>query len=131
MLLFSMQSEDYYQILGIEHTATTGEIKKAFRNLAKRYHPDRNSSSMSAKQFGLILKAYRILIDETSRMVFDTQRGYGFEEIIREPKVANKSTASSRNRQPIGKVQQNHGLAGLILIIAIYAILLILSAIAI
>lgn len=59
---------DPYQILGIEQGITTGEIKKAYRKLSLRYHPDKNiGDKLAEEMFMKIAKAYEALTDETSK----------------------------------------------------------------
>jgi DnaJ-class molecular chaperone len=62
---------DYYKILGVEKTATTDEIKKAYRKLALKYHPDRGGDSETAKKFNEINEAYQVLSDSQKRSQYD------------------------------------------------------------
>ncbi|WP_026480156.1 DnaJ C-terminal domain-containing protein [Ahrensia sp. 13_GOM-1096m] len=63
---------DPYAVLGVSKTATAGEIKSAFRTLAKKYHPDANKDDPKAKErFSEISSAYEILGDESKRKQFD------------------------------------------------------------
>ena len=64
--------QDLYAVLGIAKTASTDEIKKAYRTLAFKYHPDRNPGDKSAEEkFKAINAAYDVLGDETKRSQYD------------------------------------------------------------
>ena len=68
---------DCYEILGVSRNATASEIKKAYRKLAKKYHPDTNVGNTQAEErFKEATEAYEILSDEKKRSMYD-QFGYG------------------------------------------------------
>ncbi|MBO4404725.1 MAG: DnaJ domain-containing protein [Treponema sp.] len=68
-----MKMEDYYRILGIEKTASSDDIKKAYRKLAFKYHPDRNEGNPQAEEmFKKINEAYSVLGDEQKRAQYDS-----------------------------------------------------------
>ncbi|CAG9114373.1 unnamed protein product [Plutella xylostella] len=69
---------DYYRVLGVTRTASEGEIKKAYRKLALKWHPDKNPDNPdeATKRFKEISEAYEVLSDESKRKVYDG-RGSG------------------------------------------------------
>lgn len=64
-------SQSYYDILEIDHHATSADIKKSFRLLALKHHPDKNKSTESHQKFLQIVEAYEVLSDENSRRKYD------------------------------------------------------------
>jgi len=68
-----MSLKDYYRILGVNKDTSTQDIKKAFRRLALRYHPDRNpgDSKEAEEKFKEINEAYEVLSDERKRRQYD------------------------------------------------------------
>lgn len=68
-----MSKRDYYEVLGIERNATEDDIKKAYRRLAKKYHPDINPGDKDAEQrFKEINEAYEVLSEPSRRKQYDT-----------------------------------------------------------
>lgn len=63
--------KDYYKILGIAKNATDDEIKKAYRKLALKYHPDKNKAASAEERFKEIAEAYEVLSDKKKRDIFD------------------------------------------------------------
>lgn len=67
-----MEYKDYYKVLGVERTATQDEIKKAYRKLAIKYHPDKNQGDKAAEEkFKEVTEAYEVLGKEDSRRKYD------------------------------------------------------------
>lgn len=80
-------SKDFYEILGVSKTASEGEIKKSYRTLAKKYHPDMNPGNKQAEdKFKEITEAYAVLSDSAKRKQYDMmgpgnfQSGFDFSE---------------------------------------------------
>ncbi len=74
-------SEDYYQVLGVSRGASGDEIQKAYRKLARKYHPDLNPDDKAAqKKFKEVQHAYDVLSDEKKRKLFD-QFGPAYEQM--------------------------------------------------
>ncbi len=72
---------EYYAILGVAKTATANEMKKAYRKLALKYHPDKNPDNAEAeKKFKEISEAYAVLSDPEKRKQYDTFGSTGFQQ---------------------------------------------------
>ncbi|WP_028892480.1 molecular chaperone DnaJ [Tenacibaculum sp. 47A_GOM-205m] len=75
-----MAKQDYYEILGISKSASQAEIKKAYRKMAIKYHPDKNPDDKDAEEkFKLAAEAYEILSDENKKARYDQYGHAAFE----------------------------------------------------
>jgi len=114
-------ARDYYEVLGVGRNATKDDIKRAFRNLAKQYHPDANKAADAEAKFKEINEAYEILYDDEKRARYDrfghagvtgnagasgfNGAGFsgfgGFEEIFEEflNNAGFRTSNNSRNRK--------------------------------
>jgi curved DNA-binding protein len=76
-----MAETDYYKILGVNKTASKEDIKKAYRKLAMKYHPDHAKGDKSAEEkFKKISEAYAVLSDKEKRKQYDTFGSAGFQQ---------------------------------------------------
>ncbi|WP_026888159.1 DnaJ domain-containing protein [Clostridium beijerinckii] len=88
--------KDYYKVLDISINASNDEIKKAFRSLAKKYHPDRNQCDKDAlRKFQEVNEAYEVLSKEESRKKYDKER---FKEKNNQETKSNKSSKEDKTR---------------------------------
>ena len=74
-----MAKRDYYEILGIDKSASDDEIKKAYRKLAKKYHPDVNKAKDAEEKFKEINEAYEVLSDPQKKQIYDNYGHAGLE----------------------------------------------------
>ena len=65
------EKRDYYEVLGVSRDATPDQIKKAYRKLAMKYHPDVNKAPDAEEKFKEINEAYEVLSDEKKRAQYD------------------------------------------------------------
>lgn len=84
-------AKDYYRILGLQTGATVDDIKKAYRKLALKYHPDKNKSAGAEEKFKEIAEAYEVLSDKNKRDVYDK---YG-EDGLKGKRPSGKTSSSS------------------------------------
>ncbi|MBW2165287.1 MAG: DnaJ domain-containing protein [Deltaproteobacteria bacterium] len=112
-----MSETDYYKILGVNKNATNVEIKKAYRKLAMKYHPDHARGDKDAEaKFKKISEAYAVLSDKEKRKNYDSFgstgfrqrysqedifRGFDFTDILKEFGFGNKKFSTSQGRDGI------------------------------
>ena len=76
-----MAGKDYYKILGVSKSASEDEIKKAFRKMAMKYHPDQNEGDKQAEErFKEVNEAYAVLSDKEKRKQYDMFGSEGFQQ---------------------------------------------------
>lgn len=98
---------NYYKILNIEIGADSEEVKKAYRKLAIKYHPDKNPNDKIAEQkFRDITEAYEILKDFEKRKKYDFENGF---DIARRKKTDNREvkTTEDINNEQMGQGKPN------------------------
>lgn len=132
-----MPEKDYYKILGLDKNATDTEVKKAYRKLAMKYHPDHTKNDKSAEEkFKQVSEAYAVLSDKEKRKQYDQFgssgfhqrfsqedifRGFDFSDIFREFGFGGANVSGNRRsgtrfsfggNSPFGNFQQQAPVKG-------------------
>lgn len=106
------QQKDYYKVLGVPESASADEMKKVYRKLAVKYHPDKNPSNpkQAEAKFKEISEAYYVLSDEKRRAQYDQMRkfgggnpgnfagaqGFNFEDLLRQYSSGGRARGGGR-----------------------------------
>ena len=92
--------KDYYAILSVKRTATSEDIKKAFRKLALQYHPDRNPQNPveAERKFKEISEAYKLLSNERKRQLYDLTGSVQAKVVLRRGQGCGRGKGGGRGR---------------------------------
>jgi curved DNA-binding protein len=91
---------DYYKTLNVDKKASKQEIKKAYRKMAMKYHPDRNKGNKEAEEmFKKANEAYAVLSDEEKRKQYDTYGSAGFQQRFSQEDIFRNSDIGSILRE--------------------------------
>ena len=107
-----MDSLGYYAILGVSQSANFQEIKKSYRKLAKKYHPDKNKSPLAEETIKKINEAFEILSDRRKRKQYDLEASniYDANDSTYEEKEENLSDQMQRNSYNFSKTESTSNL---------------------
>ena len=82
MVYGNVRERDYYEVLGVSKNVTNDELKKAYRRLALKYHPDKNQGDKEAeRKFKEAANAYKVLSDPEKRKMYDLRGQAGLEDM--------------------------------------------------
>src|SRR5262252_655508 len=95
--------ENYYEVLGVEPTASPEEIRAAYLELARKYHPDQNPSRIATRLMAQINRAYEVLRNPNLRADYDRKDGRG------SPPRSEAGPPSSAPKQPPAPEEQRSG----------------------
>ena len=81
LLIGALSAADYYKVLGVKKNASKKELKKAYRKLALKYHPDKNlkNKAKATQKFEELSSAYEVLSDPAKRRIYDEQGPEGLK----------------------------------------------------
>lgn len=98
-----MEYKDYYKILGVDRKASADEIKRAYRKLARQYHPDKNTAANAEDRFKEVSEAYEVLSEPEKRQAYD-QLGPNWKsgQQFRPPPGWNFNTGGARGAEAGG-----------------------------
>lgn len=106
-----MDSRGYYALLGVSQSANYQEIKKSYRKLAKKYHPDRNKSPLAEETIKKINEAFEVLSDRKKRKQYDLEASNIYDTIDSfEEKQGNLSEQTPRNSYNFTKPESKSNL---------------------
>ena len=91
---------DHYSALGLAAHASLADIKKAFRQKASFYHPDKNDAPDAAQRFAAVQKAYEVLSDEAARQAYDDNRRRNLLDDPLPPAQANRQPYTHHTLAP-------------------------------
>lgn len=103
--------KNYYAILGVSPKATQDDIKRAFRGLAVKFHPDKNPSLEAEELFKEITEAYDVLSDWEKRKRYDLQWENPFAELVKDPPAPKHRDPRYRPKPPGYKPPRKHTVA--------------------
>ena len=95
-----MDSLGYYASLGVSQDANFQEIKKSYRKLARKYHPDRNKSPLAEETIKKINEAFEILSDRKKRKKYDSDSYDNFDSNEASNEVNNENLSSQNRLNP-------------------------------
>ncbi|KZS88124.1 DnaJ-domain-containing protein [Sistotremastrum niveocremeum HHB9708] len=73
-------ASDYYKILGVARTASDADLKKSYKKLSRKYHPDKNKEPGAQEKFVEVARAYEVLSDSTKRQIYDRHGEQGLQQ---------------------------------------------------